>query len=72
MLAADARMWGGPTVGVLAVRTGVRWRSPYPDDEREAGRVPGVPDLPAVVAAAAALRAVEAERDGRRRAASAR
>jgi cysteine desulfurase len=59
--AADARMWGGPTLGVLAVRTGVRWRSPYPADEREGGRIPGVPPLPAVVAAAAALRAVCAE-----------
>ncbi len=62
VLAGDARMWGGPAVGVLAVRTGTRWRSPYPEDEREAGRIPGLPDLPAVVAAAAALRAVEADR----------
>jgi cysteine desulfurase len=58
VLAADARMWGGPTLGVFAVRTGVRWRSPFPEDEREAGRVPGVPDVVSVVAAAAALRAV--------------
>lgn len=63
VLAADARTWGGPTVGVLAVRSGTRWRSPYPEDEREAGRVPGIPDIPAIVAAAAALRAVVAERD---------
>ncbi len=63
VLAADARTWGGPTAGVLAVRTGVRWRSPYPEDDREAGRVPGMPDIPAAVAAAAALRAVLAERD---------
>lgn len=62
VLAADARMWGGPTLGVLAVRTGVRWRSPYPSDERESGRIPGLPDLPSVVAAAASLRAMrEAE-----------
>ena len=59
--AADARTWGGPSVGVLAVRTGVRWRSPAPADDR--GRVPGVPDLPAIVAAAASLRAVLDERD---------
>ena len=58
VLAADARMWGGPTLGVFAVRTGVRWRSPFPEDEREAGRVPGVPDVVSIVAAAAALRAV--------------
>jgi cysteine desulfurase len=63
VLAADARTWGGPTLGVLAVRTGVRWRSPYPEDEREAGRVPGLPDVPAAVAAAASLRAVLARRD---------
>jgi cysteine desulfurase len=63
VLAADARPWGGPDVGVLAVRSSVRWRSPAPADEREFGRVPGVPDLPAIVAAAASLRAVLAERD---------
>jgi cysteine desulfurase len=63
VVAADARMWGGPTLGVFAVRTGVRWRTPYPEDEREAGRVPGVPDVASIVAAAASLRAVLAERD---------
>jgi cysteine desulfurase len=61
VLAADPRSWGAPTLGVLAVRTGVRWRSPYPEDEREAGRVPGMPHIPAAVAAAASLRAVLAE-----------
>jgi cysteine desulfurase len=61
VLAADARTWGGPDVGVVAVRTGTRWRSPYPADEREAGRIPGVPNLPAIVAAAAALRAMRGE-----------
>lgn len=63
VLAGDARMWGGPAVGVLAVRTGVRWRSPYPADEHEGGRIPGEPDIPSVVAAAASLRAVLADRD---------
>lgn len=62
VLAADARMWGGPSVGILAVRTTTRWRSPYPEDERESGRIPGVVDIPAVVAAAASLRAVLATR----------
>ncbi|MCW2497406.1 MAG: aminotransferase class, partial [Jatrophihabitans sp.] len=61
VLAADARMWGGPDAGLLAVRTGTRWRSPYPADDR--GRIPGVPNIPAAVAAAASLRAVLAERD---------
>jgi cysteine desulfurase len=62
VLAADARTWGGPPgVGVLAVRTGTRWRSPYPADDREAGRIPGTPDVPAIVAAAASLRAAQQE-----------
>ena len=63
VLTASAHKWGGPPgVGVLAVRTGVRWRSPSPDDPREGGRVPGFVDLPAVLAAAASLEAVERER----------
>lgn len=62
VLTASAHKWGGPPgVGVLAVRTGVRWRSPSPDDTREGGRVPGFPDVPAIVAAAAALEAVIGE-----------
>jgi cysteine desulfurase len=63
-LAADARTWGGGTgVGVLAVRTATRWTSPYPSDDSGDPRLPGAPDLPAIVAAAAALRAVLADRD---------
>jgi cysteine desulfurase len=63
LLAASARKWGGPAgVGVLAVRKGVRWREPMPTDDREGRRVPGFPNVPAVVAAAAALKAVTAER----------
>lgn len=62
LLTASAHKWGGPPgVGVLVVRKSSRWVSPYPADERELGRVPGVPDLPAIVAAAASLRAVAAE-----------
>jgi cysteine desulfurase len=58
LLAASAHKWGGPAgVGVLAVRTGVRWRSPYPADERERGRAPGFENVPGAVAAAAALAA---------------
>ncbi|MEV6929215.1 aminotransferase class V-fold PLP-dependent enzyme [Dactylosporangium sp. NPDC051485] len=53
LLAGSARKWGGPAgVGVLAVRKGTRWESPWDD---------GVPDVPAVVAAAASLRAVAEE-----------
>ncbi|KJK59577.1 cysteine desulfurase/sulfurtransferase TusA family protein [Saccharothrix sp. ST-888] len=62
LLTASAHKWGGPAgVGVLAVRKGVRYVSPLPADEREGGRVPGYVNLPAVVAAAASLRAVRAE-----------
>ena len=43
-LMASAHKWGGPAgVGVLAVRGGTRWRAPWPVDEREGGRVAGVP-----------------------------
>jgi cysteine desulfurase len=63
VLAASAHKWGGPAgVGVLAVRTGVRWRSTAPEGALEQGRVPGFVDVPAVVAAAAALEAAERER----------
>lgn len=62
LLAASAHKWGGPAgVGVLAVRRGVRWRSPLPPDERENGRVPGFQNIPAVVAAASALEALARE-----------
>ena len=54
VLTASAHKWGGPPgVGVLVVRKGTRWESPWPVDERESGRTPGVVNLPAVVAAAA-------------------
>ncbi|KWX00257.1 cysteine desulfurase [Carbonactinospora thermoautotrophica] len=69
LLAASAHKWGGPPgVGVLAIRKGVRWRSPLPADERERGRVPGRENVPAIVAAAAALRArlAEAEQEAAR------
>ncbi|MFJ4679477.1 MULTISPECIES: cysteine desulfurase/sulfurtransferase TusA family protein [unclassified Kitasatospora] len=62
VLTASAHKWGGPAgVGVLAVRKGVRYSSPLPADDRENGRVPGFTNVPAIVAAAASLRAV---RDG--------
>jgi cysteine desulfurase len=62
VLAADARAWGGPPgVGVLAVRAATRWHSPFPADDREWGRIPGAPNVPAIVAAAASLRAAIAE-----------
>lgn len=65
VLTASAHKWGGPAgVGVLVIRKGTRWRSPYPEDEREQRRVPGFENVPAIVAAAAALRARVAEEAG--------
>jgi cysteine desulfurase len=62
LLTASAHKWGGPPgVGVLAIRTGTRWRSPLPADEREAGRVPGAPGLPQILSAAVGLQAAAAE-----------
>ncbi|MBW4702447.1 aminotransferase class V-fold PLP-dependent enzyme [Micromonospora sp. RL09-050-HVF-A] len=62
VLTASAHKWGGPPgVGLLVVRKGTRWESPWPADEREFGRTPGVVNLPAVVAAAASLRAAAAD-----------
>lgn len=59
LLTGSAHKWGGPAgVGLLVVRKGVRFAPPAPSDEREHGRAPGFENLPAIVAAAASLRAV--------------
>jgi len=64
MLAASGHKWGGPPgVGVMVIRKSVRWRAPMPAGSREGHRVPGFPNLPAIIAAAAALEAFEAGRD---------
>ncbi|MBL7500673.1 cysteine desulfurase [Frankia sp. CNm7] len=58
LLTASGHKFGGPPgVGILVVRSGTRWANPMPADERESGRAPGFPNLPAIVAAAAALHA---------------
>ena len=63
LLTASARKWGGPAgVGLLAVRKGTRWREPFPADDRENRRVPGFPNVPAILAAAASLTAMGRER----------
>lgn len=57
LLSASARKWGGPAgVGVLAVRKGTRWADPRP-------MAPPV-NIPLLVGAAAAVRAVAAEAQG--------
>ena len=62
--AGSAAKWGGPTgVGVLLVRKGVRWRNPFPSDDRIDERTSGLEDVPGALAAAAALQAVVEERD---------
>jgi cysteine desulfurase len=63
-LAGSAHKWGGPAgVGVLLVRKGARWRNPFPGDDRGDERAVGFENVPAALAAAAALRAVVTERD---------
>lgn len=62
LLTASAHKWGGPPgAGLLVVRKGVRFAPQGPRDERESGRAAGFENLPAIVAAAASLRAVRAE-----------
>lgn len=62
LLAGSAHKWGGPAgVGLLVVRKGVRFAPSWPVDERESGRSVGFENVPGIVAAAAALRAVRAE-----------
>ncbi|MGW2780999.1 aminotransferase class V-fold PLP-dependent enzyme [Streptomyces populi] len=62
LLTASAHKWGGPAgVGLLVVRKGMRFAPQGPADERESGRAAGFENVPAIVAAAASLRAVQAE-----------
>ncbi|MFF9121941.1 cysteine desulfurase/sulfurtransferase TusA family protein [Streptomyces sp. NPDC014889] len=62
LLTASAHKWGGPPgTGLLVVRKGARFAPCGPVDERESGRAAGFENIPAIVAAAAALRAVRAE-----------
>ncbi len=67
LLVADPRAWGAPPgVGVLVVRAGVRWRSPWPEDPAVPPDRPGTPGgagVPQVLAAAVGLQAVLAERE---------
>lgn len=63
-LAGSAHKWGGPAgVGVLLVRKGTLWVTPFPGDDRVDERSTGFENVPAALAAAAALRAVVEERD---------
>ena len=62
-VAGSGPKWGGPAGGgVLLVRKGTRWASPFPGDDRIDERSAGFENVPAALAAAAALRAVVEER----------
>jgi cysteine desulfurase len=57
VLTGWAGAFGGPaSVGLLVIRNRARWRAPYPTDDYQGGRWPGVPDVPAIHAAAVALK----------------
>ena len=59
-----AGAYGGPaSIGFTVVRRGTRWRAPFPADDHQQGRWPGVVDVPAVWSAVAALDAVMTSRD---------
>ena len=56
LLTGWAGGFGGPaSVGILVIKKNARWRAPYLTDDYQGGRWPGVPDVPAIYAAAVAL-----------------
>jgi cysteine desulfurase len=56
VLTGWAGAFGGPaSVGILVIKKSTRWRAPYPTDDYQGGRWPGMPDVPAIYAAAVAL-----------------
>jgi cysteine desulfurase len=64
VLTGAAHAFGGPpSVGLMVIRRGVRWRAPYPTDDYQDGRWPGAPDVPAIAAAAAALEVWRSDRE---------
>jgi cysteine desulfurase len=56
VLTGSAGAFGGPaSVGILVIRRTARWRAPYPVDDYQGARWPGMPDVPAIHASAVAL-----------------
>jgi cysteine desulfurase len=56
VLTGWAGAFGGPaSVGILVIRRTARWRAPYPVDDYQGARWPGMPDVPAIHATAVAL-----------------
>lgn len=62
VLVGDARSWGGPPLGLLVVREGVRWRWPDARQDVEGGRTDVSPWVPLALAAAEAWQQTEATR----------
>ena len=71
VVVADAASFGGPPMGLLAVRTGTRWSLPGPRREAEQGREHAPPWVPLVLAAAEAWRQTAAVHETEERAARA-
>lgn len=62
VLVGDARSWGGPPLGVLVVREGVRWHWPGGRADVEHGRTDVGPWVPLALAAAEAWQQTESTR----------
>ena len=62
VLVGDARAWGGPPLGVLVVREGVRWHWPEARADVEHGRTDVTPWVPIALAAAEAWQQSQATR----------
>ena len=71
VLVGDAAAFGGPPIGLLAVRTGTRWGLPGPRREAEHGREHAAPWVPLALAAAEAWRQAAAVHDAEERSARA-
>ena len=63
VLVADARTFGGPPLGLLAVRGATRWSRPGPRPEVERGRELATPWIPVVAATVAAWAATSTDGD---------
>ena len=62
VLVGDARAWGGPPLGVLVVREGIRWHWPDARADVEHGRTDVTPWVPLALAAAEAWQQSQATR----------
>ncbi|GAB3048964.1 cysteine desulfurase/sulfurtransferase TusA family protein [Intrasporangium mesophilum] len=62
VLVGDARSWGGPPLGVLVVRDGVRWSWPDARADVEHGRTDVTPWVPLALSAAEAWQQSQATR----------